>query len=54
MLRLTTKLNFCFCKVFDTVFNVNNIGNFERKLKLLGSVNHLFNNLFIVYLTIVF
>lgn len=49
MLRLMTKLNCRFCKVFDTVSNVNNIGNFERKLKLLGSVNHL-----VIYLTIVF
>lgn len=30
MLRLMTKLNFCFCRAFDTGSNVNNIGSFEK------------------------
>lgn len=40
-MRLITKLNSCFCRVFEAVSIVNNIGSFERKEELLGSVNPL-------------
>lgn len=42
-----TKLKLCFCMVFDTISNVDKIGNFWEKIRiawLCQTFNHLFNN----------
>lgn len=47
MLRWMTKLKLCFCRVFDTISNVDKIGNFWEKIRiawLCQTFNHLFNN----------